>query len=314
MLYSDVHESVPASTRRGKGLKRLHGQASSLNSDADEAVSSATRSSRPGPATVNEGFLWAERFAEALKRNDYGIDFWEPLCAKWESGLVLPSDYSGCGQFETAAGMIRQVIERSGRLGQDWQLHRATAVLPHCRRTLQAHSPHVPSCRFGDMLDRMQPTVATQLDDMLAKVGSSAVTPAEKQAACEEATRIIVGRLKDMHEQGKLPSDIRAKCHQHDRMCRVVRRRRSGQDAGKLFIHALGVSRVDWSSRGRQRGFAGPTDRVFTQWLIERRVAEEDLILVECTRRFQPALLQKVFCRLWHVLACVQPQPPRLCL
>ena len=258
-------------------------------------MNSSTRCLRPGPANVNEGFLWAEQFAETLKHNNFGVDFWESLCAKWEAGLVLSSDYSGCGQFETAAGMIRHVIERSGRsLGQDWRLHRATDVLPHCRRTLQAHSPHAPGCIFGDMLDRMEPEVAAQLDNMLLKVGLSAATPAEKQAACEEATDIIAGLVKDMHEQGKLPTDITARCYQHERTCRVVQRR-SGQDAGRLLVHAAGVSCVDWSSRGRQRGFAGPTARVFTQWLIERRVAEEDLILVECTRRFQPALLQKVF-------------------
>ena len=32
-----------------------------------------------------------------------------------------------------------------------------------------------------------------------------------------------------------------------------------------------------------------------TQWLIERLVAMEDTILVECIRRFQPVVLEKVF-------------------
>ena len=165
MLEADHHE--PPTRVNHKGAQQrpriCHVAAASaggsagagIESDAEQSDMNCQGLALPdGPMSVNDGFHWAEHFAEPLRQNKYNIDFWKELCEKWQDGLVLSSDYSGCGQFETAAGIIRNIVQRAGghhaggSLGKDWVLHRAIYLHPHCRQVLQAHRPHSPACIF----------------------------------------------------------------------------------------------------------------------------------------------------------------------
>ena len=90
-------------------------------------------------------------------------------------------------------------------------------------------------------------------------------------------------------------TNIKAKCYKCGKRCTVIWdfTRWVGDD-GKLRIHVAGICCFDWSSRGKREGWMGTTSRVFAQWLFERAMSQEDIILVECTRTFKPTILQDV--------------------
>lgn len=60
-----------------------------------------------------------------------------------------------------------------------------------------------------------------------------------------------------------------------------------------ISINISGTECYDVSSMGSGKGLAGVTCKTLSVWLAQRGRAQEDLILHECTPRFQVAILRK---------------------
>ena len=96
----------------------------------------------------------------------------------------------------------------------------------------------------------------------------------------EEVSKMILA----WDQAGDLGPPRHAFCRRHREFCRVAPLENRREDL--LYVHCAGVVCVDWSCRGKQRGWGGPSAAAFSQWLVERLLADEDIIIVECTPRF----------------------------
>jgi hypothetical protein len=92
----------------------------------------------------------------------------------------------------------------------------------------------------------------------------------------EEAAR----QIRSWDENGALGPPRYANCRRHLRACQVVPY--PGRQRQRLYVHGAGVTCVDWSARGQHQGWCGPNAMAYLQWVVERLIADDDIILVEC--------------------------------
>ena len=90
--------------------------------------------------------------------------------------------------------------------------------------------------------------------------------------------------IRAWDEDGALGPPRHAFCRRHGQFCQVVPHQNRQED--RLYVHCAGVVCIDWSCRGKQRGWGGPSAAAFSQWVVERLLADDDIIIMECTPRF----------------------------
>jgi len=246
----------------------------------------------PGPSSVDATFMWPFDFAARLAGAP-----WDQLVAHWQHGISVSTDYSGSGQAETSFTYIREVLLSQGQpLGADVTLSRAGDILPHCREVLLRGHPS--ACVHGDMLQRMKPELRSFLDEKFnaasAQIQALVDEGTSQRNACKQVGEAmmtdIVQHVRQMHEEGSFGDSIMAPCFKCKTHCAVAKA--VDRAGGLLRLHVAGITCIDWSSRGSGQGWTGSTAKVFIQWLVERLVAMDDCIIVECTRLYSPALLK----------------------
>ena len=90
--------------------------------------------------------------------------------------------------------------------------------------------------------------------------------------------------IRAWDEDGALGPPRHAFCRRHGQFCQVAPHQNRQED--RLYVHCAGVVCIDWSCRGKQRGWGGPSAAAFSQWVVERLLADDDIIIMECTPRF----------------------------
>ena len=56
-------------------------------------------------------------------------------------------------------------------------------------------------------------------------------------------------------------------------------------------MNFAGVNCYDWSSMGSQNGWLGKSAFCFLQYMLERKLSQEDVIILECTCGFEDSCL-----------------------
>ena len=94
----------------------------------------------------------------------------------------------------------------------------------------------------------------------------------------------VSNMIRAWDEDGALGPPRHAFCRRHGQFCQVAPHH--GRREDHLHVHCAGVVCVDWSNRGKQRGWGGPSAAAFSQWVVERLLADDDIVIMECTPRF----------------------------
>ena len=298
-----------------------------------QAGSSEQKKWTAGPSSVDDVLRWPLIFADSMEahRDAHGWDYWSAMVGSIQRGIAFSTDYSGIGVPEVAIGHIVDLLEmKSVPAKKGVVLVRACDSESRCRRVLQAHQPEHrrPRCLHGDLLERMSKELASAIDKLLKE------SDKELQATmrCRAATRLAAKKKMDEKLEGEIckllkkelartqrPVVLSAFCYNCKRTCEVVKecgsecgpgpgptgKRNRSQDPDRLRINVSGICCYDWSSRGQQRGYLGRTAKVLVQWLFERLVGQEDLCIVECTRRFKPSILIKVLGETHDISFCI---------
>ena len=99
---------------------------------------------------------------------------------------------------------------------------------------------------------------------------------------------------------------LSAMCFVHNQICSLI------SPTPPTFAgargHVAGVNCYDWSSMGRKQGWLGDGALPFLQWVRERRMCNEDWIIVENVIGFYHAMLEQVLDS-YELMLLVFPPP-----
>ena len=296
-LSSDCHTDAPACS--------LQGHLAGLLQDSGVCHKFVTLPDRlPGPANAVQSSLWAFQEWESMRvqgQKFFGVDFSKSARLALASGLLLTTDYSGIGCPEEALSQLVAVAaEESAQAGEDFpgpscfQCLRAGDVSPHCRHVLQSSAGCFrPTCLHGNILERCPQGYLAQMklsqgeaSRMLNKrqQEQSCRSSASKRAAALDAGRAAVVEMSVyMHDvSGIAPDSVSAYCYIHKRPCPVI----PLPNVPGLRMHVAGVTCVDWSSMGAGRQWLGDSCPVMMEWVRERLLATEEVVIAECVLGF----------------------------
>lgn len=255
---------------------------------------------RCGPTSVDEAFMWPA-FATTMMKERHlassGLDLFQSMVDKLKGGIDFSTDYSGIGQAEAVVEQLRVQVKLLGvDLGGDIKMVRAGDINPICREVLRAHGA---GCIHGDIVARMPAHLHARVSKLADKarevlMQSDMSTAKLARRSHEQANAIVVEGLGNIFNDTHSDSVITGLCYKHMSSNCIAAKREERGARGRLQIHVAGVSCLDWSSRGKRQGLLGATFAAFAQWLHERVVCQEDCIIVECTRHFDPAVLVRV--------------------
>eukprot|EP00971_Amphidinium_carterae_P350268 6491462-Amphidinium_carterae.1 len=233
-----------------------------------------------GPTSAEEALATAEWVLEVLSSHmaEDG-DGWH----RFRSGLVMCSDYSGVGPLEE---VLRQLVGHcdTGKGGTtNVSISHASDISDHCREILALHpAPFCAGCVFGNVNARtpmalMRSWQGLSCNAMSAHKQSPKASKLEAgHKVLKQAAALSMLHLK-RHEQ-TAASDLRAYCYRHKQECVVPC---PVKDEKVMTFNLSGVSCVDWSTMGLQKGWLGSSLFPFLQFVYERHVLKEDLIVIE---------------------------------
>ena len=111
-----------------------------------------------------------------------------------------------------------------------------------------------------------------------------------------EATRTELSKMQRPKKRRRVqPTDdgaVEAYCARHRRLCAVTPCRPTS--AGGLAINISGVPCTDWSRMGAKAKWLGETSFVFLQFMRERLVAKEQVVIVENVLDFDKEFLNTI--------------------
>lgn len=260
-----------------------------------------------GPQTYQDLFTWPAFFVDAILQKDNedpDLGIGVNMVNKFHSGLHVVTDYSGVGSPEVACHFIHKALQN--RAGSGYHIPppcfvRASDSDPDCRAVLLSHEGEsAPGCVMGDLLERCPPLLLqewkalwlhyrkeAQLD--LApdeRVGSSQLL---KSLVKEKGHEFLFEALRAMQQPDHAHLVSPVWCHKRQKACCV---KGSGdKPRGTIELAVGGVTCVDWSNMGIRQGWLGASSIAFLEWIRERRIFREDLLLVECVEPFDHEVL-----------------------
>ena len=263
-----------------------------------------------GPKSVDDALRWPELFKRATSDTELGhaAPLWQRFAhIVSQVGVETTSDFSGSGQFETACGMLERAMKEDVDFKETANkgfVTRRSGDLSKWCRTVLMHNKHTKQgCINGDMTCRMKDYFKLSVRDVMEKYKTLRAEDSSKQAADKMNESLKADLLKslrsakDKYDEFGSPA-VRAWCATCDsNSCRVCGGQQPGEAAQgpnatcRLRMHCAGVPCTHVSQRGSQDGLAGDTTPALMQWLFERLIEEEDLIIGECTRMFKPDIV-----------------------
>ncbi|CAL1149503.1 unnamed protein product [Cladocopium goreaui] len=165
-------------------------------------------------------------------------------------------------------------------VGQDFQANvnvfRAGDIEADCRRILLAHQGKAaPTCVHGDIGERCEKRIWEGVEADIERLQRNSRTRGtiSAQQFAKEAFQIF----RQQRLKGK-----QAYCYRHDKKCSVA----PPQESGGITLNVAGFICVDWSAMGKNLGWFGSSCLPFMQWLSERMIFQEDMVLGENVKNF----------------------------
>lgn len=276
--------------------------------DDEEEPHDGEEPQQPYPtATLEDLFQWPSAFI-GLISDRLPADALESLLQAFHKGMLVSTDYSGIGAPEHALELIQGALEQAhGNVGQGFSMIRCSDKLQHCRSVLLAQTQAQGGntrCCFGDLLDRMPSKVKSSVEAELDKAKTESMAAAPKKRRSQTTVKECGDKFVDAafrcldaiapDELAQLREKTTAKCFQHEgSFCKVFSNSDPGNRDRRLRINVSGVNCYDWSSMGSTSGWLGSSSVCFVQWVLERKIEQEDIIVAECVERFPHAVLEK---------------------
>eukprot|EP00438_Fugacium_kawagutii_P018544 Skav204349 [mRNA] locus=scaffold3936:119677:121146:+ [translate_table: standard] len=247
----------------------------------------------PGPASAHESIMWPRRVWESLEvqgKRFFDQDFAAIGRQRLFSGLLMTTDYSGSGSPEEAFNLI---LEVNGENIPENMIHaclRAGDQASHCRDILMHHKGcFQPRCVHGDILERCSLRSQDKMKKVLADHFECAKLESKRVkrsiAFADFGYRAAKSISKFMLDvDGVCPRSIEAHRDVHGQKCPVIPRKPLGFSG--LRWHFAGINCYDWNTMGFQYLWLGQGTKPFKQWLRERLLALEDVLVVECVWGF----------------------------
>lgn len=258
-----------------------------------------------GPSTALESVVWAPRAWESMAvqgqaffDEDFGVRARERL----RKGLTLTTDYSGIGCPEealdhvvTAGQALAAEADEAEIPDSGFKSMRAGDQARQCRDILLHHSGRFkPQCVHRDILERCARKHDDRMDAILQYGQREAETEISRSDRKKSEVFATMGykALKHMARfmlwtpppSSLATRPLEAFCEVHNGMCPVLRPPAPRSEA--LRLHAAGMNCYDWSTMGGKKLWLGDSTKPFMQWLRERILAEEDVIVGECVLGF----------------------------
>jgi len=245
----------------------------------------------PGPETLQGRFAWPERM-------------WDLFTAVERDRLIhnlvhlQPSThFSGLGSFEWIIAAITDEVNK--HILHPIPSPRSVHVCdkePTRQRVLSSFDPHHrPHHVFRDFTERLP---AEDKEEFLAMVPGTHEPQITRRAKNEMARRYIFDVFKDRAEECATSF-----CVLHGKQCPCFSKAPSpwhsddsesdNESETTLHLHGAGVICKDASSQGSMSGDGGQFMHLQHLWCAERIARQEDIILVECTPRWEPRTVMK---------------------
>ena len=253
-----------------------------------------------GPRDQHAAVHWACEDVKALSERGMHLGFERSeltgrLCQAMQDGVLLRTDYSGCG---TAEESLRHLsLASHEKLGSPLGMCSTQAagdIQPHCQKLLASHKGDFqPKCVFDDIMMRMPLSLVSRATRMQAvylrkanvQVNAGKMTRKEAHTKYgRDFLQKIFPLVADAVRTRRSKKKLTAHCWIHKKQCEVCPRR-SPSHKGWL-ASVSGISCFDFTGMGLQKGWFGKSALPFVQWLAERVAAEEDFCIVECVPQF----------------------------
>jgi hypothetical protein len=194
-----------------------------------------------------------------------------------------------------------------GFQGAGFFFGRACDLKPTCQFVLEQHGDgFAPACVFNNILDRVLPedlaqlrAIEAQWDQQIAERLNAAPSKAEKDIVVKVCCDQMMDELCNALESMVLLRT--AYCTKHNKQC-CLDQRSCGADCR---IWQAGNSCLDWSSMGSRKQWAGSGCLPCIVWCFHVLQERPEIIIEECTPRFDLSLMTRILGQLYNIRARV---------
>lgn len=289
-----------------------------MDFDSTSAASNAPSFERPsldhGPTTLKDLFMWGPQYLNKLSDHPVGKFFVDNLVHTLRGGVQVNTDYSGFGGPEIALHTLQLALSTGtgGITTNDILFWRGSDLLESRRKMLLAGSDKSsPRHVFGDILMR----ASFRTRKALRRIHEEAETKFEEKLAAglsnqehmaEEVGQWMMGQLVMLMRPTVFNLAARAYCFRCKGRCRVHGPERQTNGRPALTRMAIaGTTCTSWSQMGACSRWMAQSALPFFVWAFETLAWGPDLIVHECTPRFDVATLELIFGMLYLIVSFV---------
>eukprot|EP00969_Alexandrium_andersonii_P278352 12304040-Alexandrium_andersonii.AAC.1 len=229
----------------------------------------------PAITSLESLFGWPDHFVEFIEKQ-WGESKVSMLAQAFQ-GLSYSTAFSGIDSPGCSLLMLEAALAWKLKSDVRTATHRnAIEMDEECAAELSCH-PSRPQCLHVNQEDFWHATVRDRLDQL------------------EQSDSLNLDILESIVKCSDKFIKNCAHCRHHGADCPY----------NQCAMHVAGVPCVDWSPMGKGSREKGRTARVFACWCAQRRKVYEPVVLVECSSRFDPAMLDRMLGDLYQIDHCV---------
>lgn len=206
-------QPVPALDSAGDSAKVLAARAADSDSDTAGVISDPEAPAAESPMTFHQVSDFLPGLYQRMVRKSPGLA--AAFKQRLTEGVVLTTSYSGVGCPETAADLLVQDPALRNLPGSKIFCYSAWEIEPSAVFMLLGRKGQSPHHVFGDLKDRMKPSILERLNDICSEVLARA---AEEDEEMPLSSRSISRQTRKTDLGLQLLNDIRAELRCSDRL------------------------------------------------------------------------------------------------
>ena len=260
-----------------------------------------------GPQSLAEILDMGQQVMKSIRMADkkMRLKMEENLKRNLEDGIVLTSSYSGLGSAEIAASMLQEAAHNGGNGFHFWSAVDVSRGARVALQQLGGGNSKGPDHIFQDIMDRIPTQVRQNLQGILKQKTMRYKAVCNKhgpKSSMAGAAKKSLG-MELLKEASALLHKTTfasfAYCLKHKQMC-CLNPRLDPELQDRLWVEVAGTVCKPWSTMGTMGDWLHPTSLVFLVWAFSMRFYEPDMILQECTRRFDYDKLYGILAKRGH--------------
>ncbi len=275
---------------------------------------------RSGPENLEAILVWPWHAAQRILQHakTQGVEGFEGSLRKVLANVQVTTSYSGMGCAEGVLPLLKDAFSSLG-IEASFTTFSATDVSRECREVLCDHKD-APRHVFGDILERLLRQTRIRLENLGAHLRAKLERRVLRRGGCEsgEGRRFRRQMVRELGEQhlSALRTTLSAvdfasagacQCARHGAPCSADARPSNTADGGvapsppSLWVEVAGTTCVAWSSMGAGLGWLDGSALPCLVWLFWVRFQQPDIVIHECTTRFDEAVLVELLGDMYDV-------------